>query len=100
MLVLTAGLLLVLGTHSVRIFADGWRSRTIARIGAGAWKGLYTLTTLVGFALLVWGYGMTRVDPTTLWDPPVWTRHLASLLTVPAFILLAAAHVPDRKSVV
>ena len=29
-----------------------------------------------------------------LWTPPVWTRHAAALLTLPAFILLAAAYVP------
>ena len=27
-----------------------------------------------------------------LWTPPVWTRHVAALLNLPAFILLAAAN--------
>jgi uncharacterized membrane protein len=90
---LVLGLLIFLGAHSVRIFADGWRSRQIARMGENRWKGLYSLLSLVGLVLIVWGYGQTRAAP-DLWTPPVWTRHVAALLTLPAFVLLAAAYVP------
>lgn len=31
-----------------------------------------------------------------LWAPPPWTQHLAAVLTLPAFILIAAAYVPAR----
>ena len=96
MTVLILGLILFLGTHSVRIFADGWRSAQIARRGAGAWKGLYTIVSLLGFALIVWGYGLARAQPTALWAPPLWARHLAALLMIFAFILLAAAYVPSN----
>ncbi|MCU0929328.1 MAG: NnrU family protein [Burkholderiaceae bacterium] len=92
--ILILGLVLFLGTHSVRIFADGWRSATIARIGAGAWKGLYSVLALAGFVLIVWGYGLARQEPVVLWSPPVATRHIASLLTLFAFVLLFAAYVP------
>lgn len=94
---LLAGLLLFLGTHSVRMVADGWRSRVIARIGPLAWKGLYAAVSLAGFALLVWGWGLARQHPVPLWQPPVGLRHLASLLTLFAFILLAAAYVPGNQ---
>ena len=90
---LIAGLLIFLGAHSLRIFAEGWRAQQIARIGAKRWKGLYSLVSLAGFALLVWGYAMTREHP-NLWDPPAWTRPVAAVLTVAAFILVAAAYVP------
>ena len=63
MSVLILGLLLFLGAHSVRIVADGWRARTIARLGPGAWKGLYSLVSLAGFALIVWGWGLARPLP-------------------------------------
>ena len=36
MTLLILGLILFLGVHSVRIFADPWRSAQIARIGAAA----------------------------------------------------------------
>jgi uncharacterized membrane protein len=94
--VLILGLVLFLGVHSVRIVADGWRSAMVARLGEPAWKLGYTVLALAGFALLVWGYGLARQDPVPLWTPPVWTRHLAALLTVPAFIMLAAAYGPPN----
>lgn len=96
MTILLLGLLLFLGPHSVRVFADGWRSRTMARLGPGAWKGAYTLISLLGFALLVWGYGLARQAPVVLWAPPAGLRHMASLLVLVAFVLLAAAYVPGN----
>lgn len=92
--VLLLGLVLFLGVHSTRIVAEGWRSRMVARLGEGPWKGLYSLLALVGFVLVVWGYGLARQQPVVLWTPPRGMAHLAALLTVPAFILLVAAYVP------
>lgn len=91
---LLAGLLLFLGSHLTRVFAEGWRASTRARLGPGAWKGIYSVVAIAGFALIVYGYGLSRQAPIEVWSPPVWTRHLASLLMLPAFILLAAAYVP------
>ncbi len=96
MLVLTLGLVLFLGAHSVRIFADDWRSRMIKRLGEGPWKGLYSLASLAGFVLIIVGYGLTRESPVDLWTPPTGLKHLATLLTIPAFVLLAAAYVPGN----
>lgn len=89
---LILGLLLFLGVHSLRIFANDWRDAQVARMGELRWKGVYSLLSAVGLGLIVWGYGLARVDSVVLWLPPVWTRHLAALLTVPAFILLVAAY--------
>ena len=94
MLYLVLGLVLFLGVHSVRIVADVWRTQTMARLGAGAWKGLYSLASAAGLVLIVWGYGLARQQPVALWLPPVGMRHAAALLTLIAFILLAASYVP------
>ena len=94
MLFLVLGLVLFLGVHSVRIVADGWRTHTRARLGELPWKGLYSLLSAAGLALIVWGYGLARQQPVMLWAPPVGMRHAAALLTLIAFILLAAAYVP------
>ncbi|MBI5256171.1 MAG: NnrU family protein [Burkholderiales bacterium] len=94
MTALILGLVLFLGMHSARIVAEGARGRFIAQRGAGSWKGLYTVVSLVGLVLIVWGYGQARLAPQVLWASPGWTRHLAALLTLPAFVLLAAAYVP------
>jgi uncharacterized membrane protein len=94
---LVLGVVLFLGVHSLRVFADDWRGSLIARRGEGAYKGLYSLASIVGFALIIWGYGLARTAPVDLWMPPVWTRHLSALLTIPAFVLLAAAYVPGTR---
>lgn len=94
MTLLVLGLILFLGAHSVRIFADDWRTAQIARRGAGAWKGLYTVVSIVGLGLIVWGYGQARTQPVVLWTPQLWARHLAVLLMLVSFILLVAAYVP------
>lgn len=96
MTLLILGLVLFLGVHSSRIFAEGARQRFIAERGPGAWKGLYSLVSLAGFVLLVWGYGQARLEPVVLWASPLWVRHLASLLTLVSFVLLAAAYVPGN----
>ncbi len=91
---LILGLVLFLGVHSVRIFAEDWRTQTRARMGEGAYKGVYSLLSLLGFGLIIWGFGMAREAPVLLWVLPVGMRHAASLLTLIAFVFLAAAYVP------
>ncbi|MEK6592757.1 MAG: NnrU family protein [Pseudomonadota bacterium] len=93
---LILGLILFLGAHSVRIFAEDWRTRTIARLGPYGWKGVYTLVSIAGFALLVWGYGQARLTSGVLYDPPLLMRHVASLLMLVSFVLVAAAYVPGN----
>jgi uncharacterized membrane protein len=94
---LILGLVVFLGVHSARIVAEGPRRAFIAKHGANAWKGLYTLLSLAGFALLVWGYGLARQQPTVLWASPTWLSHVAALLTLISFVLLAAAYVPGNS---
>lgn len=94
---LVFGLIIFLGVHSVRIVADDWRSAQIARWGEMTWKGMYSLASIVGLGLIIWGYGLARADPVVIWSPPIWSRHLASLLTLPAFVLLVAAYVPGNR---
>lgn len=96
MTLLILGLILFLGTHSLRVFGEGPRSALLARLGAGGYKGLYSLLSLAGFVLIVVGYGAARENPQLVWNAPVWTRHLAALLTLPAFVLLVAAYVPGN----
>ncbi len=93
---LILGLLMFLGMHSARIVAEGWRTQVIAQRGPGAWKGLYTVVSLVGFGLIIWGYGQARLTPVVLWNAPLWGRHLAGLLMLVALLLLAAAQVPGN----
>jgi uncharacterized membrane protein len=92
-----AGLVLFLGVHSTRVFANNWRNQTLARMGEKPFKGIYALLSLAGFVLLVWGYGQARQQGVMLWNPPTAMRHIAALLMLLSFVLLAAAYVPGNQ---
>jgi len=96
MLVMILGLVIFLGVHSVRIVGEEWRQAQIAKLGELPWKGLYSLASIAGLAIAIWGYGLMRLDPVWVWQPPVALRHLVALLMLPAFILLVAAYVPGN----
>ena len=97
MMYLIAGLVLFLGVHSTRVFANDWRRQTLARIGEKPFKGVYALLSLAGFALLLWGYGHARQQGVMLWNPPTAMRHIAALLMLLSFVLLAATYVPGNQ---
>lgn len=97
MSLLIAGLVIFLGMHSIRIFAEPTRLQLIERVGEMPYKGLYTVISLIGFFLIVYGYGEARLTTTPVWNPPMAMRHLASLLTLLAFVLLAASYVPGNR---
>lgn len=101
MTLLIVGLLLFLGVHSIRMLAPMAYARWRERLGAGIWKGLYSLVALVGLALIAWGFDAAREHPVVVWMPSspgmaIGLRHLAALFTVVAFVLLAAAYVPGN----
>jgi len=90
MLILLIGIILFLGTHTLTTFREA-RAGLIARFGANAFRGLYSLTALVGFVLIVWGFHTYRANGMIqLWYPPSWTRHLTITLMWFAFVAIAA----------
>lgn len=95
MIWLMVGLLVFLGVHSLRALAPGWREARIRAMGEPTWTLVFSVASIAGFLLLLWGYGQARGEGSmSLWSPPLGLRHLAALLTLPAFVLLAAAYVP------
>lgn len=94
MALLIIGLILFLGVHSIAIFAPGMRDALAAAMGVNAWRGVYSLVSLAGFALLVMGYGQARFEPIVLYVPPLWLRHVAFALMLPVFPLILAAFLP------
>ncbi|MDF2970491.1 MAG: NnrU family protein [Microvirga sp.] len=96
MTLLVLGLVLFIGIHSFSM-ARGPRATLIGTIGEGAYKGLYSLLSLAGIVLISVGYGQYRANGyIPVWDPPVWTRHLALLLVLVAFICFVAAYLPGH----
>ena len=97
MSILVAGLVLFLGVHSIRIVADDWRTAQIARLGERPWKLGYTVVSLVGFGLIIWGFGLARASTGMVWSPPAWTSPVAAALLLPAFVLIVAGNMPGTK---
>ena len=94
MTLLILGLILFLGAHSTRIFAENWRQATLERLGEKAYKGAYTVVSLVGLGLLMVGFDQVRWDSPLLWVPPVEVKHAAALLMLLSLVLLASAYTP------
>jgi uncharacterized membrane protein len=90
MAILVLGLIIFLGLHSTRIFAESGREKAIARLGEGPWKGIYSLLSVIGFVLIVWGFAEARYSAPALYTPPAGARHLTITLMLIAMVLLVA----------
>ncbi len=91
---LIAGTVLFFITHLYSSLRSREPGRDIrVRMGFMRYMGLYSLLAGLGFALMVWGYGLAR--PSTLvFTPPSWGMHVTMALMLPALILLLAAYGP------
>jgi len=96
MVTFLTGLLIFLGTHSISIVNDQWRNRMAAKLGEIQWKGIYSLVSIVGFFMIIKGYGLARYDSAVLYTPPVWLQHISLILLLPVFPLLVAAYLPGH----
>ena len=92
--ILIIGLIVFLGTHALRVLAPDWRERMMARLGLTVWRTLVSVGSLAGFGLICCGFVQARLTTGLLWTPPFWTRHVAALLVLIAFVLLASFFVP------
>ena len=96
MAVLVIGLALLLGMHSISIVAPGLRTQLAGSMGANRWRGVYSLVSGLGFALILYGFHLARQAPVVLYVPPAWMRHVTFLLMLPVFPLVLAAYLPGR----
>ncbi len=97
MLLLVIGLVIFMGFHLLPTNVS-MRNALVAKYGEQAWKGIFSLGSLIGFVLIVYGYGKVQESGKNpiLWDPPMWMSHLTATLMVFAMIFLVAAYVPSR----
>ena len=93
---LILGLVVFLGVHALRVFAEGTRERLIGSMGPFVYKAFYSIVSIIGLLLIVSGYAAARTEPIVLYTPPMGMAHAASLLTLIAFVLLAAAYIPGN----
>jgi uncharacterized membrane protein len=94
MVQLVLGLVIFLGGHTFTTLR-AQRAALIERTGEGSYKGLYSLVALLGFVLIIHGFGAYRAAGyIQLWNPPTFLRHLVLLLMWPAMVALFAAYSP------
>jgi uncharacterized membrane protein len=97
MLLLILGLILFTGIHSLRLGGDASRTRLLNQLGAVKFKGLYSLISIVGFILMVYGFGLASDTPIPIWSPPSFTKWIAYFLTLLAMVLMVATYVPNNR---
>lgn len=66
------------------------------RMGYGVFMGGYSVISLIGFGLIIYGYGVTR-GIGLLYSPPIWMKHVNLALMIPAMILLVASQLPPGR---
>jgi uncharacterized membrane protein len=94
--VLVLGLAVFLGAH-VFVTRREARAALVGRVGEWPYKALFSLVSLVGLALIVWGYAQYRATGyVQVWTPPTWMRHVTVALVWPAIILVTAAYIPGN----
>ncbi len=98
MLILILGLALFIAIHLVPA-QPALRNGVAHRFGEGPFKGVFSVVSIIGFALIVYGYHKLQLNPgknPVIWQPPAWGRHIALTLMVPVFPLLVATYLPGR----
>ncbi|MEO0810545.1 MAG: NnrU family protein [Pseudomonadota bacterium] len=95
---LLTGLVIFFTTHFVPVMGNT-RQALVGAFGRLAYTALFSLLSLIGIVLIVYGYAemqAERGDYPIFWIAPVWMKHIVFLLMLPSFVLLVAAYVPSR----
>lgn len=90
---LILGLVIFLGGHTLsRLPLKG---QLVAKLGPNTYRAIYSLVAIMGFALIITGYGNYRAAGyIPVWSPPKGMAHLSILILWVAMILLAATYLP------
>ena len=91
MTTLIVGLVLFFAIHLVPTL-PGLRTQVITKLGPLVYKLMFSVVSLLGFVLIV--LGKAQAPMVTLWQPPLWGRHVTQVLMMFALIALVAAYVP------
>jgi uncharacterized membrane protein len=94
--ILILGLAVFLATHVFVSFREA-RASVIERVGLPLYRSLFAIVSLVGLALIIWGYAQYRAHGLVqLWSPPVFTRHITIGLVFFAVVFVVAAFFPSH----
>ena len=96
LLILVLGLIVLLGAHIFVTFRDA-RASVIARLGLNGYRALFALVSLIGLALIVYGFGQYHAHGwLQVWSPPAFMRHITVGLMLFAVIFMTAVFIPSH----
>jgi len=96
LIVMILGLVLFLGVHAFTTQRNA-RARLIASMGESGYKISYTVVSLAGLVLIVWGFAHYHASEFwPVWTPPTFLKHINTALMLPAVILVVAAYIRGR----
>lgn len=87
------GLLIFFGVHLIPSFAN-IRLKIISTMGEGAYKGLYSVLSLIGITLIVYSKSTAVFQP--IWEPPFWSKYIVIFVMVISFYFFAAAEIKSN----
>lgn len=97
MFLLILGIVIFLGVHTLTTLRET-RTGMIENYGASGYKAAYSIASLLGLVLIVYGFGTYRAAGyIPVWSPPFAMAYVAVPLTWIAFVSLAAAYSPVGK---
>lgn len=92
MTVLIIGVIIFFGIHMLPALSA--KSMLVDRIGEGRYKIGFSLVSVVGFGLIIYGFQLSEF--VSLWAPAPWGRSLAIGVMPIAAILVIAANAPNN----
>ncbi|WP_337660651.1 NnrU family protein [Anderseniella sp. Alg231-50] len=87
------GMVLFFGVHLMSL--TPLRAAITSKLSENAYKGIYSLISLAGLGLMIWGFILARAGPDAariVYDPIVGSSLGTTVLVLAALVLLASAH--------
>ena len=72
------------------------RADAIAKLGLYGYRAAFSIVSLAGLALIVWGYAHYHGQALQIWSPPAFMRHITVGLMLFAVIFFTAAFIPSH----
>ena len=94
--VLIIGLGVFFASH-IFVAAREKRAALIRRLGQSGYRALFSVVSLAGLALIVWGYAEYRAEGMiAVWWPPAFMRHVTVGLMLISIVVLASFRIPSH----
>ena len=93
MTTLIAGLAIFFGIHLLT--STPIRGVLVGLMGEKPYKGIFSIISLVGLGLMIWGFGMSRYGPDSariVYNPPQWSVWVTAGFVLVGLIVLGTGH--------